>query len=756
MGTMGKIVAAYARVSTERQAESQTIEQQLTALRAYAAGQGWTLTDEQVYRDEGWSGARLDRPALDRLRDAVSRALVDTLLIASPDRLVRRYAYQVWLLEEFARAGCEVVFLDRPPRDDPQDALLVQIRGAVAEYERAVIADRTRRGRLAALQAGRLVPWSRPPYGYCADPRAPRDPAGVTVDTTRAAVVRQIFTWYVEDGLTFQAIARRLTAAGTPTARGHARWGPPSVGGILRNSAYQGTAFGNRQERVPSQRRFPLSGARSSGGRSTRTRPSDGWIAVPIPAIVTPEVFAAAQDRLARNRAWSPRNTQGEYLLRRLVSCRRCGRAESIGNNGRYAYYRCLPRPGDLGNGHAERCRGQSLPIATLDAAVWADVCHVLTDPAILDEAVRRAQAGWLSDDARAARQDDLRRRRTTLDRQRQRLIDAYAAEALTLDELQARTRGLNARLSDLAREEQQLAASAEQQAQVAVLAGRVEDFRASIAQELERAAFARRRELVELLIDRVLVDGGDVEIRYIIPFGGTAQRKVALQSGHLGGLILQQQHMLRLMGDGRLVGERGVAALAIVPDLQPLEDRLAGGGTRRPDPGVDQFGLQGGEETLGHGVIEALACPAHRAGDAARGEGYLVGSGGILTAPIGVVDESRAGATGMDGHGEGVERQFGAQVVGHRPADDAPRVGIHQDGEIEPTFRSGDIRDVPKPEPVRCRRREVARHQVRGGRVCRIGDGRAGASPPVAADEARRAHQARHPLAGTVHALRP
>jgi site-specific DNA recombinase len=141
MGTMGKIVAAYARVSTERQAESQTIAQQRTALRAYAAGQGWTPTDEQVYRDDGWSGARLDRPALDRLRDAVSRALVDTLLIASPDRLVRRYAYQVWLLEEFARAGCEVVFLDRPPRDDPQDALLVQIRGAVAEYERAVIAD---------------------------------------------------------------------------------------------------------------------------------------------------------------------------------------------------------------------------------------------------------------------------------------------------------------------------------------------------------------------------------------------------------------------------------------------------------------------------------------------------------------------------------------------------------------------------------------------------------------------------------------
>ena len=535
---MGRIVAAYARVSTERQAESQTIEQQLTALRAYAAGQGWTLTDEQVYRDEGWSGARLDRPALDRLRDAIGRALVDTLLIASPDRLARRYAYQVWLLEEFARAGCEVVFLDRPPTNDPQDALLVQIRGAVAEYERAVIADRTRRGRLAALQAGRLLPWSSPPYGYRVAPQAPRDPAGVALDEERAAVVRQVFGWYVEDGLTLHAIARRLTAGGTPTATGQARWGPTSVGGILRNTAYRGTAYGNRERRVPAQRRYPLSGRapRRDGGVSAQARPEDTWIGVPVPAIVTDDLFAAAQARLARNRAWSPRNTQGEYLLRRLVSCRRCGRAECVSNNGRYAYYRCTPRAGD---GQA-RCQEQSVPTPTLDTVVWADLCQILMDPAVLAEAVWRAQDGWLSDDARDARHHDLRRRRATLDRQRQRLIDAYAAEAVTLAELQTRVQVLEARLADLAQEEQQLAVSAEQRAQVAAVATRMETFRASIAQGLEQASFARRRELVELLIDRVLVDPPEVEIRYLIPFGGVAHRKVVLQSRHRGATCPQ------------------------------------------------------------------------------------------------------------------------------------------------------------------------------------------------------------------------
>jgi len=535
--SMGKIVAAYARVSTERQAESQTIEQQLTALRAYAAAQGWALADEQIYRDEGWSGARLDRPALDRLRDAAGRARVDTVLIASPDRLARRYAYQVWLLEEFARAGCAVIFLDRPPTDDPQDALLVQIRGAVAEYERAVIADRTRRGRLAALQAGRLLPWSSPPYGYRADPQAPRDPAGLAVDAERAAVVRQVFAWYVEEGLTLHAIARRLTVAGTPTATGRPGWGPTSVGGILRNTSYRGVAYGNREQRVPARRRYPLSArvARPSVGVSARTRPADVWIAVPVPALVSPELFAAAQERLERNRAWSPRNTHGEYLLRRLVSCRRCGRAECVSNNGRYAYYRCLPRAGDGADEHQARCQEQSVPTGALDAVVWADLRQVLSDPAVLGEAVRRARAGWLNDDARTARQQDLRQRRATLERQRQRLIDAYAAEAVTLEELQVRVRALEGRLTDLARDEQQLATSAKQQAMVAALATQVEAFRATIAHGLDQASFARRRELVELLIDRVLVAPPEVEIRYIIPFGGTAHREVVLQSGHQG-----------------------------------------------------------------------------------------------------------------------------------------------------------------------------------------------------------------------------
>src|SRR3989440_11928465 len=99
------------------------------------------------------------------------------------------------VIEEWERAGVQVVFIDRPPSDDPHDQLVLQIRGAVAEYERTLIADRMRRGRLAKLRGGLLLPWTRAPYGYILDVERPRDPARVRVDPVQAAVVTQIFGW---------------------------------------------------------------------------------------------------------------------------------------------------------------------------------------------------------------------------------------------------------------------------------------------------------------------------------------------------------------------------------------------------------------------------------------------------------------------------------------------------------------------------------------------------------------------------------
>src|SRR6266567_791725 len=241
-------VGVYARVSTTRQAHAQTIEQQLDLLRAAVAGRGWVLDEQHVYRDDGYSGARLGRPGLDRLRDHAALADLDVVLVTAPDRLARNYVHQVLLLEELAGRGCQVEFLDRPMSADPHDQLLLQIRGAVAEYERTLIAERMRRGRLAKLRAGTLLPWTTAPFGYRLDPERPRRADAVRLEPGEAALVAQLFDWYLEPGATICRLARRLTDLGVPTPMGGPRWNVASVRGILRNPAYAGRALSNRTQ----------------------------------------------------------------------------------------------------------------------------------------------------------------------------------------------------------------------------------------------------------------------------------------------------------------------------------------------------------------------------------------------------------------------------------------------------------------------------------------------------------------------------
>lgn len=172
-------VALYVRVSTMRQAQAQTTQQQLTRLQTCLQHQGWALDQAVVFRDDGYSGAKLSRPGLDDLRDRVALGEFERILITDPDRLARKYIHQVLLIEEFQQRGCRVEFIDRPMSSDPNDQLLLQIRGAVAEYERSLITERMRRGKLAKLRGGQLLPWTRRPFGYQLDAEHPRDPAGV-------------------------------------------------------------------------------------------------------------------------------------------------------------------------------------------------------------------------------------------------------------------------------------------------------------------------------------------------------------------------------------------------------------------------------------------------------------------------------------------------------------------------------------------------------------------------------------------------
>src|SRR5580704_420960 len=335
--------AVYARVSTTRQAQAQGIEQQLDRLRAAVAERGWELDDQHVYRDDGYSGARLGRPGLDRLRDHAAMAELELVVVTAPDRLARNYVHQVLLLDELAGHGCQVEFLDRPMSQDPHDQLLLQIRGAVAEYERTLIAERMRRGRQRQFQAGKMLPWTRAPYGYRMAADRPRDPSGVYQDPAEAAVVAEIFAWYLEGRHTLHGLVDHLHELGVRSPSGKPHWSGPSVRGILRNPVYTGRVYANRTRcRAAQIRRSATHPIGRPQGTATPL-PEREWIEVgTVPAVVTREQFDRVQAKLATNRSFSARNNKvGTYLLRSLVSCGGCGLACLARRLPPNSYYVC-------------------------------------------------------------------------------------------------------------------------------------------------------------------------------------------------------------------------------------------------------------------------------------------------------------------------------------------------------------------------------------------------------------------------------
>ena len=246
-------VALYARVSTESQQARGTIGSQLAVLRDRVGAEGDEVVAE--FCDDGHSGARLDRPGLDALRDAAEAGLIERVWCLSPDRLARVYAYQVIVLDELARHGVSVRFTDAPPLDDdPQAKLLTQVQGVIAEYERAKIAERYRRGKLFRSRAGEVLAW-RTPYGYRRQPRDAHGPARLEVFEPEAAIVRRIFDDYVHGGHSLREIIRRLAADQVPPPAGRDRlWRTSTLSKLLRNEAYIGRVYFNRTEAVPDPR----------------------------------------------------------------------------------------------------------------------------------------------------------------------------------------------------------------------------------------------------------------------------------------------------------------------------------------------------------------------------------------------------------------------------------------------------------------------------------------------------------------------
>ena len=513
-------VAIYARVSDDQQKEKQTIESQLAELRQFAAEHHWLPDDQHIYIDDGQSGFYLDRPALDRLRDAARDGLIDLLLVHDPDRFSRRYAYQVLLLEEFQRWGVQVRFLKQPPAQTPEQQLLVQIQGVIAEYERARIMERTRRGRLFWARQGRPVS-AKVPFGYRYLRRIHNDPPSIEVDSVEAEVLRQIFRRHVEDRWSSRQIALELTALRVPTPTGRAsHWDPSSVRVILQSEAYLGAWFLNRY------RQSDTDSGRSRPHIAERSR--EEWIPIPVPPLIDAQVFAKAQEIL-RQREQSPDSSPrplrhpDTHLLRRLVVCASCGYKMTAMNSnaGRgHRYYWCRgPDPHRIKN-DSSCCPHPTVLAERLDDLVWSDVVALLTDPELL-LAAWREQHGSGNLRYREVIEAETRQLKKQLadgQLQRERLLIAYEQGAIQLQELVSRRKSLDERARELQQRLQCLEKEADDRVALYTLGENLDTVCRALATGLETMSMPQKMKLCLHLIERVMVDDHTAEIHYRFP----------------------------------------------------------------------------------------------------------------------------------------------------------------------------------------------------------------------------------------------
>jgi site-specific DNA recombinase len=520
-----RTAAIYARVSSDQQREAHTIASQTAALIEWAKTLDLEVPKAWIVEDEGYSGATLERPGLERVRDLAAEGQIQAVLIYSPDRLSRKYAYQILLIEELARHGVETRFLNAPQNATAEDQLLVQFQGMIAEYERAQILERSRRGKRHRAQAGEISVLSGAPYGYRYIRKSDEAPASYAVIETEARVVQQVYESYTVAGWSIGAIARWLNEQGVARRKPGTRWERSMIWAMLRNPAYHGAACFGKTRVAPRQRvTRPL---RARGGMTTRNsanheRPREEWIEIPVPALIEEPTFARAQELLQENKVRSRRRTIVPSLVQGLVSCRRCGYALSRTSTRSSArlihyYYRCIASDGWR---HLGGARSDNRPVRQdlLDQIVWTEVIRLLEDPALIQQELDRRLVAARAADPTKQREQTVQRELVRVGKSIERMLTAYQEDLLSLEQLRERMPSLRQREQALRAELQSIADQTRERTTYLRLAETLLAFLARLRVAADALDILERQRLVRLLIKEVLVGDDTIVIRHCIP----------------------------------------------------------------------------------------------------------------------------------------------------------------------------------------------------------------------------------------------
>ncbi len=518
-----KTAAIYTRVSSDQQKESKTIESQVEALLSFACEKGCVVGGEYIFKDEGYSGGNLLRPGLEKIRDLSAEGSIQAVLIYSPDRLSRNYAYQVLLLDEFASHGTEVLFVNSPKAETPEEALLLQFQGMIAEYERALIKERSRRGKRSKAKAGIINVLGGAPFGYEYIRKTPQSTASYEIIEEQAVIVREIFKLYTQEFLSLRAIAKELGNRQIKTRKGNVCWQATTIRNLLSNAAYMGKAYFSKTE--CSQRKRMTKGLRAKGGYSARNycrkqRASEEWIEIGVPAIIGTEIFELARQRLKINKVQSARNTIETSLLQGLLVCSECGyslhRVSSNSSKRKIYYYRCGGADSSR-FGKAKKCRCRAVRQDYVDELVWQNILELLKDPRLIEAEINKRTEQAKNAHPAVNQKELLEKQKANLLQAVDKLLDAYQEGLVEMAELRKRMPDLQKRLGTTVKELENL------QAYQLSLDNRLQLLNVnSFAEQLQKNStlldVKEKRKIIKLLVKEIVVGTDSIHIKHSIP----------------------------------------------------------------------------------------------------------------------------------------------------------------------------------------------------------------------------------------------
>ncbi|MCP4399433.1 MAG: recombinase family protein [bacterium] len=557
--------ALYARVSSDQQAKNKNVESQIELLKERIDKDGLSYAEGMAFIDAGVSGATLIRPELEKLRDSVSFGSIDRIYILSPDRLSRKYAHQVLLLEEFSGAGAEVIFLNHAIGTTPEEELLLQMQGMISEYERAKIMERNRRGKLHRAKSGSVNVLSNAPYGYrYIRKQHGGEPAQYIINLAEAGAVRQIFQWIGIDRMSIGEVCRRLSEAGIKTKTGKDSWDRSVVWGMLQNPVYMGRAAFSKTKTTtlkprvrPQRHSAEIPKKQHSVERTERKE----WIEIPVPALVSEELFLAVQHQLSENRDRARQRRKGAaYLLQGLIVCGHChyayygkkvSRSAAKGNK-QYAYYRCIGTDAYRFGGHRV-CENKQIRTDRLDEMVWDQVVELIHHPDRLkSEYERRLE---LLENGTKEKYDTnvLAKQKRNLERGKSRLIDSYTDGLINKDDFEPKISQLKIKIRQLDDRIAESKHNETAQYELFLVVNRIEEFASAVESKLDSMDFNEKREIIRALVKRIEIHHDEVVIVFRVdPERSVPECKGSLNEENNSGESIMQHCKRRYSPDRR------------------------------------------------------------------------------------------------------------------------------------------------------------------------------------------------------------